>query len=71
LTLVVGSLGRSDRLFLMTSKCDIYTPVKNTLGRSAAVNGEGELIQLLEALFYVVLYLVRAARKFDSKPVTK
>jgi len=41
------------------------------LGRSPAVNGEGESIQLLEAIFSVVLYLVRAAHKFDSRPVTK
>ena len=69
MTLIVGSLGKLDRFFLMTSKR--YTPVKNTLGRSASVNGEGELIRLLETKFSVVLYLVRAVHKFDSRPLIK
>ena len=68
LTLEVGSLGRSYNLVLMTSKW--YIPVKNTLGRSAAVSCEGQLILLWETKFSVVLNLVRALHKFDSRPVT-
>lgn len=68
LTFKVCLLGRPDRLMLMTSKW--YIPVKNTLGRSAAVSCEGELILLWETKFSVVLNLVRALHKFDSRPVT-
>lgn len=35
------------------------------------MNGEGELIELLETQFSLLLYEVRAVHKFDSRPVTK
>jgi hypothetical protein len=67
LTLVVGSLGRSDRLFTMTSKW--HTPVKNILNCSR--KRWGRVNSVIRDKFSVVLYLVRVVHKFDSRPFTK